>query len=295
MDQPGLRDAIVRSFDEMSEQLQSAARYVLDEPSDVALLSMREQARRAGVKPATMTRFAQALGLSGYEEVKAAHARAVRDAGAGFASDAGARFEAQKLKGDRAVAAEVATAIAGHVSRLAEPDSLERLVAAAERLAGAHRVFCLGLRASHPAAWHLGYVLSLIGDGVVQLDAPGGSGGDALARAKTGDVLFVVSVHPYTRAAVELAELAKARGCAVVAVTDSPVAPLARLTDVAIFASTASPSFFHVMSPCFAVAEILAAIVAGRRGAAAVEGLRDVDAHLAALDAHIIDVCRRTP
>ena len=50
---------IVEAFNGLSPQLQTAARYVLDCPDDVALLSMREQARRAGVPPATMTRLAE--------------------------------------------------------------------------------------------------------------------------------------------------------------------------------------------------------------------------------------------
>lgn len=289
MNQEGLRDEIVRSFATMSGQIRTAARYVLDEPSDVALLSMREQARRAGVKPATMTRLAQTLGLPGYDELRAIHATAVRESGAGFAMKASVQVAAQKLKGDRAIAAEVAAAIASQIARLGEPETLDRLVAAGRRLAEARRVYCLGLRASHPTAWHLGYVLSLIGERAVQLDATGGTGADALARAEPRDVLFAVSVHPYTRATIELARAASERGVAIVAVTDSPVAPLAALADETVLAPTASPSFFHAMSPSFAVAEILAAIVAGRCGDAAVEGLEAVDAHLEAIGAHLSD------
>ena len=51
MDQGPLTVRIVAAFDAMPAQLQTAARYVLDRPSDVALLSMREQARQAGCSP----------------------------------------------------------------------------------------------------------------------------------------------------------------------------------------------------------------------------------------------------
>jgi hypothetical protein len=54
-----LTKKIVQAFDALSGQLQSAARFVLDHPHDVALKSMRDQARAANVKPATMTRLAQ--------------------------------------------------------------------------------------------------------------------------------------------------------------------------------------------------------------------------------------------
>src|SRR5260370_2151564 len=65
-------------FDDLSPQLQEAARWVIDYPADVALLTAREQARRAGVAPATMTRLAQRIGLKGYDEIRKLYAEAVR-------------------------------------------------------------------------------------------------------------------------------------------------------------------------------------------------------------------------
>jgi len=63
MEHGPLADRIVASFESMPAQLRTAARYILNKPNDVALLSMREQARQAGVQPATMTRLAKRLGL----------------------------------------------------------------------------------------------------------------------------------------------------------------------------------------------------------------------------------------
>src|SRR6202012_607583 len=90
MDRGPLTERIIRSFDHMPAQLQAGARYVLDRPRDVALLSMREQARQAGVQPATMTRLAKRLGMDGYDDVRELYAAAVRDGDLGFASQAGA-------------------------------------------------------------------------------------------------------------------------------------------------------------------------------------------------------------
>jgi DNA-binding MurR/RpiR family transcriptional regulator len=287
MDHGPLAETIIKAFDQMSGQLQTAARFVLDRPRDVALLSMREQARQAGVQPATMTRLAQHLGLSGYEEIREAYAAAVRSGDAGFAGKAGVQVASQKLKGDKALAADMLASIGKQIERLAGDDGLDRIVAAAERLAAARRVYCLGLRSSHCAAWHLHYVLSLISEKSIQLDGMAATGADALANAGAADVLFVVGVLPYTRLTIELSEYAAERGVPIVAVTDSEVAPLAQIAQQAIVVPTDSPSFFHAMSPAFVIAEILGAIVAGRGGDAAVATLRHTDAHLAALDTHL--------
>ncbi len=287
MDRGPLTEQIIKTFDDMPAQLQAGARYVLDRPRDVALLSMREQARQAGVQPATMTRLAKRLGMDGYDDVRELYAAAVREGGLGFAGKAGVQVVSQKLKGDKALAVDMLRSIGKQIDRLAAPASLERLVAAAKALASARRVYCLGLRSSHSVAWHLHYVLTLVGDRSIHLDGIAATGADALARATGRDVLLVASVMPYTRLTIELAEYAVAQGIAVVAITDSEVAPLAQMAQYVVIVPTASPSFFHAMSPAFAVAEVLGAVIAGRGGDDALASLRHSDGHLAALNTHL--------
>src|SRR3546814_12868995 len=95
-----LSDRIVSVFDSLPAQLQAAARYVLDRPREVALLYMREQARQAGVQPATMTRLAKALGLGGYDELRQAYRHALRGEAAGFLGKSEARSRHKNQQGD---------------------------------------------------------------------------------------------------------------------------------------------------------------------------------------------------
>src|ERR1700741_2829693 len=154
MDRGPLTERIIETFDDMPAQLQAGARYVLDRPRDVALLAMREQARQAGVQPATMTRLSKRLGMDGYDDVRELYAAAVRDGDLGFAGKAGVQVVSQKLRGDKALAAEMLKSIGAQIDRLSAPDSLDSLVAGARALASARRIFCLGLRSSHSVAWH---------------------------------------------------------------------------------------------------------------------------------------------
>ena len=287
MERGPLTEQIIKTFDHMPAQLQAGARYVLDRPHDVALLSMREQARQAGVQPATMTRLAKRLGMDGYDDVRELYAAAVREGDLGFAGKAGVQVVSQKLKGDKALAADMLKSIGKQIDLLATPASLERLAAAARTLASARRIYCLGLRSSHSVAWHLHYVLTLVGERSIHIDGIAATGADAMARATSRDVLLVASVMPYTRLTIELAEYAVEQGINVVAITDSEVAPLAQIAQHTVIVPTDSPSFFHAMSPAFAVAEVLGAVIAGRGGDDALATLRHSDAHLAALNTHL--------
>lgn len=282
-----LADQIVQAFDTLSEQLQAAARYVLNQPREVALLSMREQARQAGVQPATMTRLAKHLGLTGYEDIRQAYADAMRGDVTGFAGRVGAQAKSQKLKGDQVLATDMLGGIAAQIGRLSQPQSLETLVEAARRLGAARRIYCLGLRSSHSPAWHLHYILSLAGKHSVMLDAVGGIGADALGSATPEDVMVAASVLPYTRQTIEIADYAGAAGVPLVAITDSLVSPLAQLAACTVVIPTESPSFLHTMSPAFVVAEVLGALVAGQAGDAAGAALAAVDRQSAALDTHL--------
>ena len=176
-----------------------------------------------------MTRLAKRLGLEGYDQVRELYAGAVRAGTLGFAGKAGVQVEAQKLRGERALAAEMAQRLSRQIAALAEPASLERLADAAGRLHEARRVYCLGLRSCHAAAWHFHYMLSLLGDKTVMLDDAGGTGLDAIRDAGPADVLLAASVEPYARATIDGARYAAGQGVPVVALTDSEVSPLAQI------------------------------------------------------------------
>jgi DNA-binding MurR/RpiR family transcriptional regulator len=233
-----------------------------------------------------MTRLAKRLGLEGYDAIRDLYAQAIRNGGLSFAGKAGAQVAHQKAKGEKALAAEMFASLTAQIGRLAEPAQLERLASAAALLTSAKRVFCLGLRSSHPVAWHMNYVLSLIGEKTILLDTHTGFGTDPIRNATAQDALFAVSVAPYTRATVDAVQYAHAQNVPIVAVTDSAVSPLAQVAQSTVLVSTDSPSFFHSMTPAFVVGEILAALVAGRGGEASLEALRRTEDQLTAFNIH---------
>src|SRR6202012_4688113 len=118
MDQGPLTEQIIKAFDTMPAQLQAGARYVLDRPRDVALLSMREQARQAGVQPATMTRLAKRLRIDCYDAGRGPYPAPLRDGGVGFPGKGGFQVASQKLGGDKALAADMRASIGQQIREL---------------------------------------------------------------------------------------------------------------------------------------------------------------------------------
>lgn len=281
------RSRLLEAYGAMPRQLRAAAQWVLDNPRDVALLSMREQARRAGVAPASMTRLAQRIGFEGYEGLRDLHAETLRRGEPEFSGKARALVARRRQDGDGALVFDLARTLERHMAALCQPEALDAVTQAAAALAGAGRVYVLGYRSSYPVASHFAYVYGLAGGSVRLLDGPGGTGPDALREAEGADALLAVSVKPYTRAAVELADHALAMGLDIVTITDSIVSPLVARAKAAVIVPTESPSFFHTMAPAFAVAEALAAMLAASAGERALEAVRAMERQFESLSTHI--------
>lgn len=86
---PAVADQIAEAFQSLPPGMKRVSAYVLEHPEDVALLSMRELARRLSATPATMTRFAQRLGYSGYDAFRQQFASTIRQQVSDFGDRAG--------------------------------------------------------------------------------------------------------------------------------------------------------------------------------------------------------------
>ncbi|MDI3567166.1 MurR/RpiR family transcriptional regulator [Bradyrhizobium sp. Arg816] len=280
--------AIKGSYERMPRQMKVAARWLHDHPTEVALLSMREQARQAGVSPATLTRFAQRLGFDGFDGLKEIFADNVREGPESFAERAEELPVRREAEGDAAVIGDTIDALHSHLKYLAQPSAIAALGAAVDVMAEARNIFCLGLRSSFPAAYLIHYACSLLGSPTIMIGGIGGTSNDALRLVSPGDVLLAVTVSPYTRYTVQASEFAVSRGAKLVAVTDSELSPVAKLSDVVICVRTETPSFFHSMTPVFAAAECLIELIAARQGSRALVALEASEAHLAAFDTYML-------
>jgi DNA-binding MurR/RpiR family transcriptional regulator len=284
---------LTAGFDELPPQLKEAARWVIDHPADVALLTMREQARRAGIAPATLTRLAQRFRLKGYDEIRKLYAEAVRERPESYRGRAEELLQRRDSEGDEALIQDILSSLTRHLQQLSTPSATKRLRSAAEIIAKSKRVFCLGLRSTFSVAYSFHYARALFGADSVLVDGPGGIATDALRTIGPADVLLAISVKPYTRQTLQAVRYASERGARVIAVTDSEVSPLATLSRQTLIVGTETPSFFHTMAPAFAAVECLTALVAARRGAQTIKSLAASEQQLESFDTYVITTKKR--
>ncbi len=73
------QDRIRKHYDKLTPGFRKLADFIMEQTLDVAFLTATELSRRVGVDPATVVRFAQEMGYSGYRELSREIKRYVRD------------------------------------------------------------------------------------------------------------------------------------------------------------------------------------------------------------------------
>ncbi|WP_235924667.1 MurR/RpiR family transcriptional regulator [Roseomonas harenae] len=259
---------------ELPPRLREAARYLAEHAFDATTRSMRELAADAGASPASFTRLAQALGYSGWEPLRAALVEARRPA-APFSGRAQARDD---------LPAAMLAADAAALGRLeAGP-----VAAAAAALHGAPRIWCAGFRSCRAVAGLLHYQLRLFRPEARLVGAEGPEELD-LEGFAARDAVVVASFAPYSAEAVRTAAAARRTGAMLVALVDSPLAPVACGAAHLLRFEADGPGFFHSLTGAVSLAQALAAAVFAQGGAAAMERLRQSEARLAELSRYASD------
>ena len=77
-------DRLAEELPELTPEARKAATYVLENPLDVGVLTVREIANAANVNPNTVVRMARQIGFTGYDEFRAPFRDAIRNGTAGF-------------------------------------------------------------------------------------------------------------------------------------------------------------------------------------------------------------------
>jgi DNA-binding MurR/RpiR family transcriptional regulator len=201
-----------------------------------------------------VTRFATALGFSGYP--------ALRDAlkGIVLGSVGESPEEVRRNEFQAAIAAEQGNLEA--LQRLvATPD---RLVEAGRLLAGSSPLVVLGLRLSLAVAHYFAYSAQRIHPDVRLVSAGGSAADDALLQARQagGGWLVAFLLPRYATEALTSLEHARELGFRVALVTDNPLVPFASSADVLLPAGVGSRLVFDSHAAPMVLASLLVQAIA---------------------------------
>lgn len=279
-----LRENIVSQFSLLSPELQRAAEFSLQNANQLVVQSMRAFAAEAGVKPATLLRLAQRLGYNGWRELKSA-----------FIDDLGLGNDTYVSKAEKLIAKGTQPALyeevfLAHQANLAftQAENQHAMQQAVTLLDEAKQVYICGFRASFPIAWSLFYVYRLFNRQVSLIDGLASNIEVFTREINAEDCLLLTSFSPYSRESLDVLNAARQAGARIIAITDSPVSPLAQAADCTLLFSLSSPSFFPSIVSGMGVAECLLAMLVTRHGREAVNKIESAERYLQRSGAYVM-------
>jgi DNA-binding MurR/RpiR family transcriptional regulator len=247
-----LQRAIIDRFPSLSKRLQQIASYTLDNPSEVALETIASVAERADVQPSSLIRFAKVFGFPGYSDMRRVFRLRLTDGMPDYkerlrsirGEQAGEQAKDVSALLDQFVQAD----IAGLQSLLQQRRMGELIEHAVQLVAESDTVYVVAHRRSFPVACYLSYALSQLNVKNVLVDGVGGMFFQQVSHAGPEDVMIAISSKAYSPDVVQVVREAAQREVPVIALTDSPLSPLAEHSDVSLEVQQASVHMFRSLA-----------------------------------------------
>jgi len=267
-----LRDRIEVEMPRLGAKQRLVAQFCLSNPSQLLFGTATEVASQSGVDPATVVRFAQRLGYSGYPELREAlRTEYPQLRTASQRIDDELESSAKGLDSAALLARVRARTLQNLEETLAQinPEAMDQLV---ERLFAARLVHVVG--AGQSAAIGIQFFRTLQ---TAQIPAlPLVDWYDLLyagASIQAGDVVFGITVWHYSRVTIEALRVAREAGAWSTLLTDAPYAPGADIADLTLFFSPHAVGEYLSPVAGAAVIDSIAALLAAREPARMKHGL----------------------
>jgi len=252
---------LTEEWDALTPEAQKAARYVLENPADVGVSTVREIAEAAKVKPNTFVRMARQVGFEGYEDFRAPFREAIRQGAVSFPDRARWLQDIRKSGDLGGLYGDMAEAAMRNIEDTFAGIDVVRLKAAAEAIWASRQVFVLGVGVMNANARNFTYLASTGMTDFHAIPRPGSTPVDDLAWADGRDVLIAMTCRPYRAEVVEAVRLARDQGLTVVALSDSPASPIIRAAQHGFVVAADTPQFFPSSVATIALLETLLSFV----------------------------------
>lgn len=207
----------------LSPSEKAIASYVLDHPSDVATMTVRDLATETGTSPASVSRFARTLDYRTYSDMRLALGISISRA-SGEEKATGGKVTLDDIEGS------IKYVLSHKVKELAETTSLidsNDFAAVVNLLHNASLVLVAGVGNTINMGANAAFKLSQVG---VRAICP--SSTEAMVSTASNlaenDVLLVISTSGYSKRLVNIFDYAEDSNTPIVMITDNPDTPLAK-------------------------------------------------------------------
>lgn len=254
----GVIDRIMEHADRLTATERKIAAVLAEEPQTIAFGTVAQVAQRAGTSGPSVVRLAVKLGYVGFVDLQA-------EVQSELAKQLGPARDRIRQRPPGDLISRVLAAEQDNVAQTLHGVSREALERTAQRLSDPdHQVWVFAGTETGPIGTVLANQLVQLREGVTLLAGSEVMVSRSLAGLQPGDLLVAVDIHRYERTLVSIVRWAQRRGADVIALTDSPLSPLATNASETFFISARGVGPFDSMIGGIALAHLLITAVAIR-------------------------------
>ncbi|MCL2408039.1 MAG: MurR/RpiR family transcriptional regulator [Oscillospiraceae bacterium] len=207
------------------------AEYILQNYDKAAFMTANKLAKKTDVSESTVVRFAAELGYDGYPEMRRALQSTIRSKLTSVQ-----RIQVAKDTIDsRDILSHVLSSDIDQIRLTMDETDSDDFTRAVNSIANAKNIYIFGLRSSSFLANFMGFYFNLLfNNSRVLSESP--SVFEELIRLSEGDVLIAISFPRYSQRTIRAIDYARDVGAEIIAITDSRMSPLAKLSDITLCA-----------------------------------------------------------
>ncbi|MEL6958002.1 MAG: MurR/RpiR family transcriptional regulator [Pseudomonadota bacterium] len=245
----------------LTPEARKAATYVLENPQDVGVSTVREIAEAAKVKPNTVVRMARQVGFDGYDDFRDPFREAIRSGAADFPDRARWLQDVRKSDELGGLYADIVQDLLGNIESTFASITADQLKAAAADIWNSRSVFVLGVGINNSNARNFTYLASTGMTDFHAIPRAGSTPVDDLAWADDRDVLIAITCKPFRTEVVEAVAIARAQGVKVIGISDTPASPILHGATHGFVVTNDTPQFFTSSVSIIALLETLLSFV----------------------------------
>lgn len=224
-----IKERIKFKLPNLTESQKEIADYIVENPQEFALRSVRELEKELKISKSTIVRLAQALGYNGFSELKSELLKIIRDNFGPipryktFLSQPHEKFDFIRLIADETV---------NNIHNTLQLIDSAQYKRALDLLKNANHVYTIGVGISSCLAEIATYLFTRISINSNFMTYGTLRFTEQIINISKNDVIFAFSFPPYSKETIEAARYAKERSIKVISITDKATSEIVQFSDV---------------------------------------------------------------
>lgn len=242
----------IKGIEKLSPSQKKVARYIIDNPDQVAMLTAKRVGVNSETSETTVIRLCYALGYSGYNELQ-------KEIRSSLLRREKTLHEFQDVSYHPSLGKGFIEAVVKEENKYREMNEwddalIEEIV---EAINSHKQITVIGLRASFAAAHWLSLTLNILRGNTLIYQSQVGDPNLLLANINSDSLIIAFSFPKYTRETLNFVKAAKKRGATVIGFSDHELSPLFYLSDIFLKVISPKPTLTKGMSILFSLLNVI--------------------------------------